>query len=259
MLKNRGALEKRLFHKPDPFRSRRLVTSVAVAMIAICFVALGIWQLDRWDQRRAANALILARLEQPPLRLDGSLLDPASADMRRGIVQGTYDYDHEIVLRNQTYHDLPGVDLLTPLRIEGSDAAVLVNRGWIPFEASDPVQRTDFRTEAGPVEVRGIIHSTQTRPSRFAPADPTPAPGQAGLDGWLRVDIARIQQQVPYRLLPVFVEEEAGPPSAELSYPRPEPELSLSEGSHLLFAGQWFAFAALLVGIYVARVRRQAR
>jgi surfeit locus 1 family protein len=242
-----------------PFRGRRLVTSVAVAVIAVCFVALGIWQVDRWGQRRAANALILTRLEQPPLRLDGNLLDLSGADLRRGVVQGTYDYDHEIVLRNQTYHDLPGVDLLTPLHIEGSDAAVLVNRGWIPFEVSNPAQRTGFRTETGPVEVRGIIHSTQTRPSRFAPADPTPAPGQAGLDDWLRVDIARIQQQVPYPLLPVFLEEEAGPPAAAQSYPRPGPEISLSEGSHLLFAGQWFAFAALLVGIYVTRVRRRAR
>jgi surfeit locus 1 family protein len=242
-----------------PFRGRRLVTSVAVAVIAVCFVALGIWQVDRWGQRRASNALILTRLEQPPLRLDGNLLDPSGADLRRGVVQGTYDYDHEIVLRNQTYHDLPGVDLLTPLHIEGSDAAVLVNRGWIPFEVSNPAKRTGFRTETGPVEVRGIIHSTQTRPSRFAPADPTPAPGHVGLDGWLRVDIARIQQQVPYSLLPVFLEEETGPPAAAQSYPRPEPEISLSEGSHLLFAGQWFAFAALLVGIYVARVRRRAR
>jgi surfeit locus 1 family protein len=234
--------------------------TVAVAVAALCFVALGFWQLERRAQQRAANALTLARLEQPALRLDGGALDPAEADLRRGVARGTYDYDHEVVLRNQTHNELPGVDLLTPLRIEGSDAAVLVNRGYIPFEMARPDQRAVFRAEAGAVEVRGILRAAQTRPSRFAPADPTPVPGQAGLDAWFRADIERIQEQVPYRLLPVFLEQEAAPPAAgQPRFPRPEPEISLSEGSHLFYAGQWFAFAALLVGGYAARIRSRAR
>jgi surfeit locus 1 family protein len=234
----------------------RLAMTLAVGLLAVCFVGLGLWQLERRAQRLAANARILARLELPALRLDGSTLDPAETDLRRGIVRGTYDYDHEVVLRNQVHNGLPGVDLLTPLRIEGSDAAVLVNRGWIPFEMSQPDQREVFRAEGGPVEVRGIVRRAQTRPSRFAPADPTPIPEQTGLDGWFRVDIERIQEQIPYRLLPLFLEQEAGPQSgAQPRFPRPEPEIALSEGPHLFYAGQWFAFAALLVGGYVARTR----
>jgi surfeit locus 1 family protein len=233
--------------------------TVVVAMIALCFVVLGFWQLDRRAQRRATNARILARLEQPPLRIDGSPLDPAEADLRRGIVRGTYDFDHEVVLRNQTHNELPGVDLLTPLRIEGSNAAVLVNRGWIPFEMSQPDQRGIFQAEAGPVEVQGILRSSRIRPSRFAPADPTPVLGQTGLDAWLRVDLTRIQEQVPYPLLSAFLEEEADPPAAgQRRFPRPEPEISLSEGPHLFYAGQWFAFSALLAGGYIVYNRRRS-
>jgi surfeit locus 1 family protein len=252
-------LNERSTSKPSPFLGRRLVMTVAVAVTALCFVALGFWQLDRRAQRRAANARILARLEQPPLRLDGSPLDPAEADLRRGVVRGTFDFDHEVVLRNQTHNELPGVDLLTPLRIAGSDAAVLVNRGWIPFEVSNPDQREVFREEVGTVEVEGIVRSSRTRPSRFAPADPTPSPGQTSLDAWLRVDIARVQEQVPYRLLPVFLEQEAKLPAAgQPRFPRPEPEISLSEGPHLFYAGQWFAFSALLAGGYIVYCRRRS-
>jgi surfeit locus 1 family protein len=234
--------------------------TVLVGLLAASFIALGFWQLDRRAQRLAANARILARLEDSPLRLDGSPLDPAEADLRSGIVRGTYDYEHEVVLRNQTHNELPGVDLLTPLRIEGSDAAVLVNRGWIPFEVSNPEQREMFREEVGPVEIRGIVRSTQTRPSRFAPADPTASPDRSDLDAWLRVDIDRIQQQVPYRLLPVFLEQQADTQAAgERRFPRPEPEISLSEGPHLFYAGQWFAFSALLVGGYIVHTRSRAR
>jgi surfeit locus 1 family protein len=238
---------------------RRLATTLAVGLLAVCFVALGFWQLERRAQRLAANERILARLEQPAVRLNGTPLDPGETDLRRGIVRGTYDYDHEVVLRNQVHNELPGVDLLTPLRIEGSDAAVLVNRGWIPFEMSQPAQREVFRADTGSVEVQGILRGAQTRPSRFAPADPAPVPGQAGLDAWFRADIERIQEQVPYRLLPVFLEQEAELQSADRPrFPRPEPEISLSEGPHLFYAGQWFAFAALLVGGYVVGPRARA-
>jgi surfeit locus 1 family protein len=76
----------------------------------------------------------------------------------------------------------------------------------------------------------------------------------------LRVDIERIQEQVPYRLLPVFLEEESQPQTADQRrFPLPDPEISLSEGPHLFYAGQWFAFAALLVGGYVAHTRSRAR
>jgi len=238
----------------------RLPMTLAVGVLAVCFIALGLWQLDRLAQHRAANARTLARLEQPPLRLDGASPDTADADLRRGIARGTYDFDHEVVLRNQVHNELPGVDLLTPLRIEGSDTAVLVNRGWIPFEVSSREQRKTFQEETGLVEVRGILRGSQTRPSRFAPADPTPAPGQAGTDAWLRVDIARIQEQVPYRLLPVFLEQEPSPQATDRRrFPRPEPEIVLSEGSHLFFAGQWFAFSTLLVGGYFVYLRRRTR
>jgi surfeit locus 1 family protein len=75
------------------------------------------------------------------------------------------------------------------------------------------------------VEVQGILRSSKTRPSRFAPADPTPSPGQAGVDAWLRVDIDRIQEQVPYQLLPVFVDVEADPGAlGQRRFPRPGPK-----------------------------------
>jgi surfeit locus 1 family protein len=79
--------------------------------------------------------------------------------------------------------------------------------------------------------------------------DPTLTPGQQRLDAWNAVNLTRIQQQIDDPLLPVYVqllpaaadaEPAAGPP-----YPNGElPEIS--EGSHMGYAMQWFAFAAVL-------------
>ncbi len=105
---------------------------------------------------------------------------------------------------------LPGVHVIVPLRIAGSDAAVLVDRGWIPYEMSNPEQRKVFQDATGAVEVHGILRRSQPRRSSLSPADPPLGPERPRLDAWYRVEVPRIQEQVPYRLLPVFLEEETG-------------------------------------------------
>jgi surfeit locus 1 family protein len=249
-----------------PLYGRWLWATLAVLAAAALFVRLGFWQLDRLSQRRAANAHLLARLNQPALVLDATAtgigaLDPETVDLRRATVRGTYDYTQEIVLRNRALNGVPGVHLITPLHIENTDAAVLVDRGWMPFDGSAPINRSGMVAEAGMVEVRGILHRSQTRLNALSPADPPLGPNRPRLDEWFRVDIPRIQEQVPYRLLRVYLEvgeydpaaAQTGLPSTtSTALPRPDIEIDLSDGPHLSYAIQWFAFATIALGGYAA-------
>ena len=45
----------------------------------------------------------------------------------------------------------------------------------------------------------------------FAPQDPEVAPGKPWVDGWLRIDIPNIKKQLPYELLPVYLETMENP------------------------------------------------
>ena len=71
---------------------------------------------------------------------------------------------------------------------------------------------------------------------------------------WYRVDIAAIQPQMPYKLLPIYVlqapEDNLVPPF------RRAPDIDLSEGSHLGYALQWFTFSLGLGIAYVIYVRK---
>ena len=235
------------------FRGRWLIATLAVLALCALFLRLCGWQIRRLEDRRAANALVLARLEQPALTLDGSALDNEANDLRRAVVRGTFDYSQEIVLRNRTYNELPGVHVIVPLRIAGAatGAAILVDRGWIPYELAAPEQRAQFQDATGPVEVRGILRRSQARSSSASPADLPREAGQSRLDAWHRIDIPRIQEQIPYPLVSVFLEEEPAAAGTSRRFPRPVPEIQLSEGSHLFYAIQWFAFAVILLGGYV--------
>jgi surfeit locus 1 family protein len=226
------------------------LATIGVALLCALFLTLGFWQLQRLEQKRAANALSLARMQEPPLPLPGQPIDPEQANLRRATVRGTYDYGQEIVLRNRTLNEMPGVHVIVPIRIAGSDAAVLVDRGWIPYEMADHAQRAQFRDAAGEVEVNGILRQSQVRPGSIAPADPPLGPDRPRLDAWHRVDLPRIQEQIPYPLLPLYLEEDQAPGEPIRRFPRAEPELALSEGGHLGYAVQWFAFAGILLGGY---------
>jgi surfeit locus 1 family protein len=215
---------------------------------------LGIWQLDRLAQRRAFNSSLNTRMAQPPIALALATPDPDALEYRRVEVRGTYDSAQEIVLRNREQDGVPGVHVLTPLRISGSQAAVLVDRGWLPREQADPAARKAFAAPAGEVLVSGIARRSQENIG--GPQDPPLGPDRPRLDAWFRVNITSIQQQTGYPLLPIFIEQQPAPGDPAL--PRPIATVDLGEGPHMGYAVQWFAFALILLVGYIAFVYTQA-
>ncbi|HYW30024.1 MAG TPA: SURF1 family protein, partial [Gemmatimonas sp.] len=107
---------------------------LAVAAAAGC-VRLGLWQLDRLQERRTKNALVRSRSEAPVVSvstLRGQ--DTSVIHWRRVRVHGVADYGAEMVHATRSQNGSPGVHLLTPVRpIDGdwSDTAVLVLRGFL--------------------------------------------------------------------------------------------------------------------------------
>jgi surfeit locus 1 family protein len=240
------------------FRGRWLLPTVLITILTVIFLALCGWQLQRRSQRLAANARMLARLEQPALSVTGEPLDPETVDLHRATVRGVFDYDQEIVLRNRAWNELPGVHVLAPLRIAGSDESVLVDRGWIPYDAAAPADRAQFHNAIGEVEVYGVLRQSQTRIGSISPADPLPSLDHR-VDNWHRVDLPKIRQQLPYPLLDVYLEEDVRPGETPRVFPKPQPDISLDEGPHLGYAIQWFAFALIAVGGYAAYYHQRTR
>jgi surfeit locus 1 family protein len=236
------------------FTGRQLwATLLVIASAAVC-CRLGIWQLDRLAQRRAQNAWIDARMAAPPMQLTGAPVDPNALDYRQVEVRGVYDPSVEIVLRNRALEGVPGVHIITPLRLHGNNAAVLVDRGWVPLDHSSPEARRAF-AEPGEIVVQGVARHSEE--DAGGPQDPPLAAGQLRRDSWFRVNIRQIEQQVGYKLLPVFIEQQPTPGAPKL--PRRIPTTDLGEGPHLSYTIQWFAFAAILLVGYPAFVYQRRR
>ncbi len=111
----------------------------------------------------------------PSLTLVGDALGDNLVEMeyRSVVVSGEYQFADEVALRNQVMGNQPGIHLVTPLLIEGSSQAVLVDRGWIPAEDAAPERWAGYQ-QIGPVEVQGVIRRSTTRPDIGRRSDPIP-------------------------------------------------------------------------------------
>jgi surfeit locus 1 family protein len=217
--------------------------------VAATCVRLGIWQLDRLRGRREINAAIAAGLARPPRPLEELLADtpPGSLAYRRVSVTGTYEPRDELVLYGRSLDGRNGNHLLTPLVPSDGGPTVIVDRGWIPFEMDDP-----------PVEAAAPPGGEVTVTGALYPPDDT---GGAAIDSRTvsRIDLDQISATLGEDVVPVYVllASQAPPQSGDLPVAPPLP--ALTEGPHLSYAFQWFAFATIaLVGLVVL-VRRDLR
>ena len=238
------------------FSRRRWWTTLVVLLGMAVLVRLGFWQLDRLEQRRTRNTAIIQQLELPALPLTGQPLpqDLTSLKNRQGTALGEFDFSSQVALKHQNWQETPGIHLITPLVIEGTSQAVLVDRGWLPTDQAGPENWPQF-DQPGPTTVTGLIQLSQTLPNSTGDTtQPTLAKRQAE---WYRVDIEVIQGQTPYQLLPIYVlESPRGEGNPELPY-QVKPQFDLSDGPHLGYAIQWFIFSVILAIIYVRIVTKR--
>ena len=231
--------------------SRRWVLFfLAVVFMAWGAVRLGEWQFHRLHDREQRNAWTERNLAADPapvadvLSSDAPL--PESREWQRVTATGTYDPSGTFVVRYQTRDGDGGVDVVTPLLLEGG-GAVLVDRGWM-----------------------------STQDPRTGPEDtPAPPPGRVQVKGWARADSTGDKSsitdastreissraavdRVDAPLLHGFVDlQEESPSPATALVPADLPDLG--EGPHLFYGIQWWFFGALALGGFGYLVWDEAR
>lgn len=236
------------------FQRKWLIPTLLVfAGTALC-IRLGIWQLDRLEQRRAFNAQFESARTQPILDLNREQPENiVEMEWRPVKVTGEYDFANQVAVRNQYYGTEYGYHLLTPLSFDGK--AIIVDRGWIPAEGNaDPSDWSKY-DEAGMVNISGQIRLGQAKPAIGGVADPLPEDG-VRLDIWNNADIARIADQMPYPILLGYIQPNIDADDTEPPIPF-QPEIELTEGPHFGYALQWFTFAIILFVGYPFFLRKQ--
>jgi len=224
----------------------RRARDYVLIVLAICFVvlttSLGMWQLRRLAQRRAQNAEVIARLANPPIPVRQLTHDTAALHYRRVFLNGKYDYARQIKIADRTRNGSPGVNIITPLRIAGTDTAVLVNRGWVYAPDGLTADLSHWR------EADSLAGTGYARPLFRVFSGSPLLPGRPDSFRWL--DQAALASRIPYPVFPFVIVLE-GDQSAHGRIPPRIPPPPLDEGPHRSYAIQWFSFAIIaVVGMY---------
>ena len=220
---------------------------VAVVAASGC-IRLGIWQLDRLAKRREKNALITAATAAPTMSIaEARLQDTTKLHWRRLAFRGVPDYSHEVVLSSRTQNGSVGVQVVTavqPLDGAWGDTAVLVIRGWMVAPDGRAYQPRGT-VEGDTIDVVGL--ATEFPPAGMGTVRSPSAPIAFR---WLDRDTLATQMQTP--LAPFVLLQLGDTVQRDVAKITRVPLPSLSEGPHKSYAVQWFAFATIAIGGFVA-------
>lgn len=207
------------------------------------FIGLGLWQLDRADQKRQMALTLSARSALPAEQLTGPVADPEALRFRKLQARGQFEPNGQILIENRRYASRTGFHVITPLRIAQSDMRVLVNRGWIP--AGPDGAPTPAPVPEGTLTVAGQAY-IPSPPALVLHGGPEAATGWGQRWPYLTVDLYAVQAGYP--VAPVAILQDPAEPGGFVrDWPRELPK----EGMHLGYALQWFAFALIALVLYL--------
>ncbi len=166
----------------------------------------------------------------------------AAADLlhRPVILRGTWVTRHTIFLDNRQMQGKPGFFVVTPLKLEGGNSAVLVQRGWMPRNFADRDKLAAIETPAGVVEVRGRMAPQPSKLYEFAGVESGPIRQN--------VDLVQFRAETGLALLDLTVLQSGGPSEGLL---RDWPEAASGVEKNYGYAFQWWALSALIAILYV--------
>lgn len=204
-----------------------LLGHVIAISAVLAFARLGVWQLDRLQEKQDRNRVIAERS-------DGPAIDLLEVDVERGEYQhvtatGTFAADQDRLIPYRSYRGTVGSHAVTPLVLDDG-RAVLVLRGWVPDEMVAPPE--------GEVTIEGVLRRS----------------GSARTS----VDVDDLADVLGRDLLPLYLQQLAPEPPGD--YPVLLDPPARDEGPHLSYAIQWFLFTGVvLVGYPILLRKRMSR
>ena len=240
--------------KPARRFQPRLWPTLAAALLVPLFIAAGQWQWNKATLKTSLQQQLDARGAEPAIQMPETRVDPQSLLYRKVVARGHYEPQKQILIDNRTLHGQAGYHVVTPLRIDGSEVRVLVNRGWVPAFA-DHRQVPQIATPTGSVEISGTATVPGTRFFTLG-ADST-NPKSEWQDVWQNLDLARYGESVSFPIQPVVIQLDAESAAGGFvrEWNRPDERLQ----TNLNYAIQWWSFAATTVVLWlVVNFRKQA-
>lgn len=228
----------------------RLGPTLLLVLPALVCLGLGVWQLERAEQKRSETQRASQHSATPALEIRDLVSDPQQLKYRQVQVEGFFEPQRQLFIEGRREGGRSGLHLITPLRLADSEVRVLVNRGWIPDPGRDSLP--EVPAPAGKVRIKGevsipsppalVLHEVKDGFTLWG-------------DRWPYLTVALFEAGAPYPVQPFLILLDPEDPNGfQRHWPKDFPK----EGMHLGYAIQWFAFALIALVIFARLSLRPA-
>lgn len=221
---------------------------------------LGTWQLGRYHEKLAAEALQASRALDAPEHISSfEGRDLAALNYKSIVLTGTLDHSRTLLFKHRHHQKRPGMWVATPLVLEGTREAILVNQGWLPFAQAEELASTLKQAPAERARYKGVlsvlpqnIADTKNRALLASHQDLL----TRSISSWDTYDIEAIQRALPYTTparpaVLVLESSHSGDPFPIASTDALTRPYMTSE-RHMSYAVFWYSLAGVLVLLWAA-------
>ena len=259
-------------------RVRFWFITVAAVIGVLVTLSLGRWQLSRAAQKEGLQLAIETQNQRQPLdqasflklaapsaegqpsteNQPGSQIKPSTEIHRNVTLSGQWAIQHTVILDNRQMNAKPGFYVVTPLLLDNSKLAVLVQRGWVARNFTDRARVPLIDTPSGPVKVNGRIALPPSKLYELGSVDA----------GVIRqnIDLVKFGAETGLALMPLSVVQVGSHKNSSSPSSNPSGVPSNGQSKELLrdwpvaaqtadknygYAFQWFGLSALITSLYV--------
>jgi surfeit locus 1 family protein len=178
-------------------------------------------------------------MQLAPVIVSGSSVSD-SLKFRRAEARGQWEISKQILLDNKVHQGVAGYQVITPLRIEGTNRYLLVNRGWIPRATNYPTAPS-VPTPPNAQLISGLL----TIPSsRFLELGNEVFSENI----WQNLTTERFKARTGLDVLPYVLYPPVAVPPLLSAYDKPNAGIE----KHVEYMMTWYALAATIVILWLA-------
>lgn len=221
----------------------RALPLIATVLLCGVFLKLGWWQWSKAVEleRRIARQEMIDR--DTPLLIGATLMDVTAAQSRMALVRGRYAFESEFFLDNQQHQGRPGVHVITPLVIEGSQVQLWVDRGWTAWGRGRDVLPQVVQPQ-GLLQLRGRLVLPNDKPPAFV-SEPLDEHNKLHM----RIHLDELRQRSPHTVQPLLLQvyESSEPDDLVREWPALENKVPMHKG----YALQWLLMTLVTLGFFI--------
>ena len=229
----------------------KLIPMLAAIVLVPLLASLGVWQLDRADQKREIDEGVRQAQAKQELDLNVVIKNNSRYDFtkeiyRSALMTGHYDSQRQYLLDNRTYKGRAGFHVLSVFLLENMrNKAILINRGWIAYKGT-----RDNIPDISITEDRIIISGVMKRQARAIVLNESSHAAVKSTSPKLvqSIQLTELAKALKLELLPIIIELDK---DDKTGFTRDWQPYYGSIDKHNAYALQWFSFAGILLFLFI--------